>query len=176
MANRPTPSALRKISGSHPERISKREAVFQRADGVKVPKRVAADPYAQKHWDEIVPELVANGLLTRANQSLCADMCMAHAMVQKALDDIDENGQLIDEPIINKKGELTGATKHKSNPAVLQVAQYMAMKCRLMIEFGMTPASAAKVAASPEPERKENFDFVPVSDEEEETSDQSGVN
>lgn len=78
---KPTPTELRKLSGSHPERINKREAVFRRLDGVKLPKRVEAKPYAKEYWDEIVPELVANGLLTRANQGLCADICVAHSMV-----------------------------------------------------------------------------------------------
>lgn len=64
MPIRPTPSSIRKLTGSHLERVSKREAIFRRVDGVVVPKRVQADPYALAKWDEIVPDLVANGLLT----------------------------------------------------------------------------------------------------------------
>ena len=166
-AGRPaTPSAIRKLTGTHLERVNKREAVFRRVDGVKVPKRVASNPYALEYWEEIVPELVMNGLLTRANQGLCADICMAHAMTQKALDEVEDRGQIVEEPIVDKKGEQIGV-KVKANPAVAQVAQYMAMKCRLMIEFGMTPASATKVAANPgSDEVSDSFDeFTSGSDE-----------
>jgi|SRR5579864_932536 len=166
-AGRPrTPSEIRKLTGTHLERLNKREPKYRRADAVRIPKRVETEPYALELWDEIVPELVANGLLTYANQGLCADICVAHAMMMKALDDTVERGQIVEEPIVNKAGDQVGV-RVKANPAVAQVAQYMAMKCRLMIEFGMTPASSMKVNASPEAEKvDESFDeFTGGSDE-----------
>ena len=72
-------------------------------------------------------------------------------------DVIRDRGRLLEEEIVNKQGEVVGS-RFKANPGIAQVAQYMALKCRLMIEFGMTPASATKIAASPEGARSDSFD------------------
>lgn len=162
----PTPSVLRKLSGSNLDRLNKREARFRSPDTVNVPKRVGDSPEAKALWDELVPELIDNGLLTRANQSLFADLCVLHAVLMAAHDDLTSRGRTLEEPVFNRQGEETGI-RDKPNPAIAQIVQLSALKQRLMSEFGLTPASATRVAADPK-DSKDGFSFL---DEDEENSE-----
>lgn len=47
MGNRPTPSATRRLTGTHLERISKREAKFRKVSTVTVQPDVERDPFAK---------------------------------------------------------------------------------------------------------------------------------
>jgi phage terminase small subunit len=68
MEGRPgIPSAIKLLTGSHPERINKLEAKFRKVEDVRVLKIVERDPLALEEWNRVLPELVESGLLTRAN-------------------------------------------------------------------------------------------------------------
>jgi P27 family predicted phage terminase small subunit len=157
MANRPTPTNLRKLSGSHPERINKREAKFRSMDSVKPLRAVERMPAALEEWNRVLPELVENGLLTRANLAIFGAYCVAYGHWMEAEDDIEERGRVIEEPVFNRQNEQTGH-REKPNPSIAQAHQFMLAVLRHAIEFGMTPASATKVCASPDSERSDSFD------------------
>src|SRR5712692_5728267 len=104
MANRPTPSALRKLSGSNLGRLNKRESIFRSVESAKPLKFVERDPVALEEWNRVLPELVANGLLTKANLAVFGAYCVAYANWQHAEDDVFENGRWITEPVFAKNG------------------------------------------------------------------------
>ncbi len=164
-AGRPaTPTELRKLSGSHPERINRREARFRKVESVTAPKIVSSNPDAFEEFNRVLPELIENGLLTRANLMIFASYCLAYAYWVAALRDVEERGRTLEEPVFARDGALTGH-KEKANPAIAQAHQWsLAMKAHA-VEFGMTPAASTKVQADPNPERKASFDDFAGGDE-----------
>lgn len=152
MSNRPTPTALRKLSGSNLNRLNKKESVFRSVETAHPPRYVERDAAAKEEWDRVIPELIANGLLTKANLTLFAAYCCAYASWMHAEDDVFENGRWISEPVFSKDGREIG-TKRKPNSAIVQ-AQHACAAMRLFaIEFGLTPSSQTKVMADPSGER-----------------------
>ncbi len=161
----PTPSALRKLSGSHPERLNRREARFRKVESVTPPKRVAADPEALEEFNRVLPELIENGLLTRANLMIFAMYCQAVALWQRASEDLAARGSVLVEEIFDRHGEITGH-KEKPNPAHGQIIEYAKMALRHASEFGMTPSAATRVQADPPEDKAASFDDFLAAPEE----------
>lgn len=158
MAGRkPTPTETRRLTGSHPERINRREARFRSVDSVKPLKVVEKSPYALEEWNRVLPELVENGLLTKANLAIFGAYCVSYGQWLEAEDDIAERGRYIEEPVFNRAGDETGH-REKPNPSIAQSVQFMMAMLRNAVEFGMTPASATRVQTPPDAERADNFD------------------
>ncbi len=157
MSNRPIPSALRKLSGSHPERLNRREARFRKIESVIPPKMVAADPVASEEFNRVLPALVDNGLLTRANLALFGAYCLDFAAAEHAQNDVYKNGMWLIEPIFNKNGEHTG-DKRKLNPNIAAAVEYRKAMRLHAVEFGMTPAASTKVQAEPAEDKAASFD------------------
>jgi P27 family predicted phage terminase small subunit len=159
MSNRPTPTARRKLTGVHPERINKNEAKFGKVESAKPPKYL--DKIAAEEFNRVLPELTANGLLNRANLQMFASYCGMFSSMVRALEHVRAHGLYIEISVFDKKtGHKTG-TQEILNPSV-KVARESALAAKnIAVEFGLTPAAATKVAASlSEKEKPEEEDFA----------------
>jgi len=164
---RPVPDQIKKLTGSHNalNPNAPRAYHYRTVERVPIPKEIARDPHAKFIWDEVVPSLVANGMLERANLDCFANYCLAYAASRHALDDVFENGRVWTEPILNKQGEHVG-DKQRPNPSLEEAAKRRLEMLRHAIEFGLTPAAATRVAASPSGEVKKSFDDLMNEDDD----------
>lgn len=146
MPNRSTPTDVRRLSGSHPERLNRREARFEKLSSLPVVKGL--DEAAQEIFNEVGPELLANGLLNRGSVWLFAQFCRAISEWQHAAQDVDERGRKITQDVFNRTGEVTG-TKEAPNPALAEMRNSAMLAKLIAQEFGLTPSSSSKVQAEP---------------------------
>jgi P27 family predicted phage terminase small subunit len=176
MGNRPTPSAIRQLTGVHLDRINRREACFRSVETAHPPKVVEANELAQEEWNRAVPELVENRLLNKANLMIFAHYCVAHSEALRFQGIVDQEGPWIDENVFNKKGDLTGS-KRKANPFIKLARDARLEALRYATEFGMTPAASTKVAANPVDERKSSFaDLMSTPIDDDDAESEAGAN
>jgi len=155
-----TPAAERQLTGVHLERLNKLEARFERLQSL--PQVKSLDEAGREVFDEVGPELLANGLLTRASLKLFVMYCAACAEWEHAALDVQQNGRWLETEVFNTKGDLVGH-KRIPNPMLVEM-RHSANAARLLaMEFGLTPATAARVVAAPrddKPAKKSLRDFV----------------
>lgn len=164
---RPIPDVLKDLSGSKNLR-NPNSPRFQSVENVPVLKAVARDEYALELWNELLPELIPNGLVTRASVRWVGAMCQAYAAMMHAEDDVFERGRVLEQDVFSvKTGEVTGQ-KEVPNPAIAQASHARQEFLRFAVEFGITPAAMTRVKAvapNDETRRKSFGDFI--GDEEE---------
>jgi P27 family predicted phage terminase small subunit len=144
---RPLPTAVKKLRGNPGKRkLAKGEPAPPVSDPKK-PKFLAK--VAAKEWDAILPILRQMKVLTEADGKALAAYCHNYARWIQAEDELERLGIMVEEPILGKadeKGnrEIVGY-KYKRNPCngISNDAQKL-MKS-FLIEFGLTPASRAKL-------------------------------
>lgn len=166
MSNRPTPSPNRKLSGSNLHRINKNEPRYRRVDPEKIP--MILDELGKEEWNRLAPELCELGTLNKASLNTFVAYCMSWSEFCRAQTIISDEGLIIREPIVSRKtGEIVDYIP-KTNPAVAIANEAKRQMRAFAIEFGITPASATKVAAVPvETEKKSSFgDFMEGPEEE----------
>lgn len=146
MPNRPTPSSLRQLSGSHPERLNKREARFTKIEALEAPDWL--DDLAKEEFHRAGPELIANGTLTKAGFQMFCAYCASVSLMIQAQKDIAVRGMWVEEEVYSKAGELVG-TKSRPNPMLVEANRAMIAALRIADAFGLTPSSSSKVQAEP---------------------------
>lgn len=104
-------------------------------------------PDARKHWDKIVTQLADAGIMTALDSDALAAYCEAYTRWLDANAWLAKRGSVI-------KGE-DGAPKHSP---YLRVANdsFQQMKV-LLCEFGLSPASRARIHAAPKEETENPF-------------------
>lgn len=168
---RPVPDAIKDLTGSHNKRNGKAPRYrYLKLENVPVPRDIARDEIALEEWNAVLPELIENGLICRANLRIFANYCLAYAEAQRAQDDIFENGRTIEEDVFNRQGEVSG-TRMKANPSISQAHQARLEMLRYAVEFGMTPAAATRVEASPQEAPNDAAFFMNGPPEEDSDSD-----
>ena len=108
---RPVPDAIKDLTGSHNARNprSPRVYVYRSFESIVVLKDVEREPRALELWNEITPELVAAGLLTRGNLTVWGNYCLAYASACHAQDDVFDNGRWVEHDVFDKKGNVVYA-------------------------------------------------------------------
>ena len=132
----PTPSVVKEARGSWRAKENAAEPVVAVA-APPCPQGLPAA--AKKHWKWIVPQLIARRTLSAADLGFLAAMCIEWADYMEAVADVAElkasrqeyEGRLVDHPRFRQKG----AFERYSKAAV---------------QFGLSPASKARVVAEPE--------------------------
>ena len=98
---------------------------------------------AREEWDRLVPQLLAQRLLTKLDQGALASLCVAYSMIVQCQRVIDEEGMTY--------WTANGAIVKRPEVGILVQAQ--ATHKAYLQQFGMTPASRAGVNA-PTSEKK----------------------
>ena len=140
------------LSGSKPQYVEQEPSQFP-AGRPKMPKDLP--PVAQAEWKRLFKELAKRGTMTRVDSSAAEVYVRLFADWRAFEDELENNGRLIDETILDKDGN--PHTRRIVNPAVKFAVQLGNAVRQYQKEFSATPASRekAKPAAPPEPKRKE---------------------
>jgi P27 family predicted phage terminase small subunit len=151
---RPKPTALKKLQGN-PGHRPLNDAEPEPLIGIpEMPKGMW--PAARREWHRIAPVLLEIGVLTIADGKALAAYCEAYALWEKARQSIDEYGLVVVDKYKDKDG-----TEHeslKANPAIAIRASAAKEMKSFLIEFGLTPASRAKLKISTKPKEKDPMD------------------
>jgi P27 family predicted phage terminase small subunit len=166
MSNRPTPSALRKLSGSNLHRLNANEPRYRKVDAeTDAPSWL--DAFGKEEWDRLAPELALLGTLNKGSLVAFASYCASVSQLRHAELYLAEHGLMIQEPIVSKKtGEIVDYIS-KASPAVSICNAAKTQIRAFAVEFGITPASATKVQVPSGPEKHDPFEEMMGGDEEE---------
>lgn len=162
MANRPKPTALKKLAGN-PGNYPLNDAEPTPTVGVpEMPKGLRRA--AQREWKRIVSELLQLGVLTVVDGKALAMYCDAYADWQEAQRDCVKHGLVLDSPVLDEENKpiIVGGqalTVRKVNPAFTVKSAAQKTLKSFLIEFGLTPASRAKlkIPAKPKVDPMEAF-------------------
>lgn len=138
MAGRhPKPTALRELEGNPGGRPLNTSEPHP--DGVPTcPKHL--DKTARVEWRRISRELLALGLLTSIDRAALAAYCMAWSRWARAEEKVQQTGEVI-------KSSKSGYPIQ--NPYVGVANTAMDHMRKLLVEFGMTPASRSRIQLDP---------------------------
>jgi P27 family predicted phage terminase small subunit len=111
---KPKPSALNILDGNPSRReINTREPeCFLAPDK---PDSVSADLFASAEWDRIIAAMPAS-VYSALDSAALSTYALAWSMLIRSQKEIDDNGLMIEEPIIDKEGNVVGY-RRSINPA-----------------------------------------------------------
>src|SRR5579871_538079 len=133
------PSKLKAIEGNPGKRKSNRREPRPRPG---LPERPCLEGEALAEWNRITPILEKMAVLTTADGAALAAYCKLHALKLKAESAVEKYG------IVFAKVDEAGVSVLRKNPAVAIVESTSRLIRSFLQEFGLTPASRPKVAAS----------------------------
>jgi P27 family predicted phage terminase small subunit len=137
MANRPKPTATKKRQGN-PGHRPPNPAEPDWEGKTTCPNWLPT--VAKSEWRRLAPHLEREGMLTPATRSAFAGYCLAYAQLvaaAKFLESRSAGGSL------KYRNRVSGTLKAWPEVAIAQAASEQMRK--YLIEFGLTPAAAAKV-------------------------------
>lgn len=141
----PKPTALKLIQGTaRPDRINKREP---KPKGAPVcPAHL--DQVARNEWRRVVPELVRLGVIARIDSTTLAAYCQNYSRWVAAELELEKHGGLT---YIGDTGMI------RKHPAVGIAHDAMAAMKAFAVEYGLTPASRARVHGSKEEDPEDDL-------------------
>jgi P27 family predicted phage terminase small subunit len=148
----PKPTALKLAQGNPGKRaLNKREPNFT---GAPICPTWLTNP-AKTEWNRIVTELSALDMLRSVDSSALAAYCQSYARWQSAEKIVDKEGQTVQEPVLNKAGEVLGY-KVKRHPATTIAKDALTSMLRAAALFGFDPSSRSRLSVG-EPTRADPF-------------------
>lgn len=144
------PTNLRLLEGNPGKRKVNRNEPKPRPISPECPDWVCADGKAE--WQRIVPELERLGLLTIVDGAALAHYCQAHGRAvecERYLDQHKDTGFMT----------VTPNGYHQQLPQVAMAQKYATLAKAYLVEFGLTPASRARLSVeeSREPDEMEQL-------------------
>lgn len=109
------------------------------------------DPVARNEWRRVVPELIDIGVLARVDTATLAAYCQAYSRWVKAELELQAHGTLT---YVSETGVI------RLHPAVGAAEKAMAQVRLFAQEYGLTPASRARVQAHIDGEEDEEEDDI----------------
>ena len=142
------PQALRDLDGN-PGKQKKQPPAVKATGSIRQPGWVARDDIAAKVWEDAITAMPP-GFYTRADNQMLAAYCGACSMMQKAMEDIAEDGITIH----NENGK-------QKNPAVSILEGAQAKIATLGTRLGLDPSARQDIginaAAGNDDDSKEGF-------------------
>ena len=142
---KPVPTALKRLRGNPGKRPLPTQEPRPRVVAITPPEWVTAE--ARAEWDRVAPMLLRLGVLTEADGSALLVYCRTWQQWFDAQQGLAKTGLLIKSP----------SGYPIVNPLVGIANKTLANLTKLLIEFGMTPSSRARVKGS-EPEAHDPFE------------------
>lgn len=140
------PTALRVLHGDRKDRINTDEPQPGAGD-IEPPDWLSED--ALQVWDALVDDLVAKGVMTPWDIEAYANWCDATSRRRDAAEHVAEEGAVVELPVFNKNGDLTGHRQGK-NPWLLALDAADAQVQRYGARFGLTPSDRAQLKIAPQ--------------------------
>lgn len=116
------------------------------------------DPLAKREWQRITNEFAHLDLIKATDQAALAAYCVAYSRWRSAEAIIEREGQMVQEPIVTRSGNISGYRSRK-HPAVAIAKDERASMLASGRLFGLNPSSRGSVHA---PERAD----LPVDDDD----------
>jgi len=139
-AGRPSKSAKEKrLQGVRSERINNREPIPDLGD--VVPPADLSDE-ARTVWDSLAPDLVRKDVLTPWDVDAFVVLCNAIVLGRRAQRMIDKDGPIVEAPVFNRNGEITGERVQRSE-WLMVLKDANTDFARFGARFGLTPADRA---------------------------------
>lgn len=138
----PKPTPLRVLHGDRKDRVN--DAEPQPGEGEVVPPGWLSDE-AVEVWACYAPDLVAKGVLTAWDVEAFAGFCDAVVRRAKAAREIADQGDVVELPVFNKNGELTGRRVCR-NPWGYALKDADAQVQRWGARFGLSPSERAQIS------------------------------
>jgi len=137
---------VRSLTGAKTRPYHRKEPTY-RADEPAMPDHVANDPIASLRWRQIADRLLASRVLTEAHGEMLSLLCSTLADLERCRAEFAAGGyrQMLTEVYMTPAGEM--AERTKANPLVSRIEKLSYQAARFLGEFGLTPMTAAKVAA-----------------------------
>ena len=133
---KPKPTALKLLEGNPGKRpINEHEPVPPKGT-VKCPTWL--EPEAKKEWKRLAPSLEAMGVLTQADLTAFAGYCQAYARWKEAEEFISQHGSIFQTP--------SGYVQQVPQVSIAQ--QNLKIMQSICSEFGLTPATRARIIAN----------------------------
>lgn len=136
------PTALRLLHGEHkknPQRINRNEPMPAPLDTKKLKPPTWLSKQARKVWRKLAPDLIDKKVLTAWDLEAFASYCDAVARRAEAAKKVEEEGQVVKQPVFNKSGGLTGYRVTR-NPWLLAHKDADQQAQRWGARFGLTPS------------------------------------
>lgn len=134
---KPKPTRLKLLEGARPDRINGQEPPMPA--GLPRPPEVL-DPGARAEWDRLVELLADTRVLARTDGAALALYCQTYSRWAEAERCIREHGMLVE--------AANGGVK--LSPYVVVSRQAVETMSRLLVEFGLTPSSRARLKVAAE--------------------------
>ena len=137
---KPKPTLAKVLAGDRPDRVNRAEPRPDRSVPA-CPAHISADDDARQAWDDIVPKLAALGVLSELDGHALALYCSTYSRWRRACEEVRTGGVTT----FTDQGAL------KSNPAVSVASQCERFMTAILLEFGLTPSSRARVKTDAAP-------------------------
>jgi len=139
---RPLPTAIKKLRGN-PGHRAINDAEPAPANGAPdIPQGLSELAIAE--WNSIVPQLEHLGVLSNIDGKALGAYCECYAEWVQAKKEVTDRGILIREIVYDKNGKEIG-NKLRRNPAIPVKNDALKLMKAFLIEFGLTPASRARL-------------------------------
>jgi P27 family predicted phage terminase small subunit len=132
---------LRGDDKKNPKRINRSEP---QPSGGEVTPPSWLSRKARAVWRRLAPDLEAKKVLTPWDREAFANYCDAVARRAEAAKALQKEGQVIDAPVFNKNGDLTGHRRAR-NPWSLELRDADAQVQRWGARFGLTPSERSQI-------------------------------
>jgi P27 family predicted phage terminase small subunit len=150
----PKPTALKLLQGNAGKRkLNKNEPKF---GGTPVCPVWITD-VAKAEWTRVVAELSSLDMLRGVDSASLAAYCLSYARWRSAEEIVTAEGQTVNEPILNKLGEVVGH-KVKRHPATTIAKDALASMLRASALFGFDPSSRSRLSIA-EPTAVDPFEL-----------------
>jgi P27 family predicted phage terminase small subunit len=139
----PTPTKLKILRGNPGKRKTNTREPEPTAKAPAMPAWICGE--ARAEWGRVVPELTRLGLLSVVDRGTLTAYCLAWAELVSATKLINEQGRVVEEPILDRTYEPTGYIRKKLHPAVKLQRDAFARVKQFLGEFGLSPSSRARL-------------------------------
>lgn len=169
---KPKPQEMKDLQNTaRPDRDNRNAPKF--GGKPEMPSLVAALPYAKEEWERVERELEALDLLKATDQAALAGYCVQWSRWVQAEETVSAEGQTVNEPIVNKAGEIVGH-RVKRHPATIIASDALKLMKAIASSFGFDPSSRTRIHL-PDGETKDPFEaFLNDGDDEDSSDSVSG--
>jgi P27 family predicted phage terminase small subunit len=139
----------KRLHGTLQPSREKKRLQFETANGVaiKAPAYVKANKLAHSEWKDVVPHLLAEGILKPTDISILASYCLLYSRWRQAALDVDTIGQTI----VVTSSTRTGKTeKPAPNPSCRLEVIYQSAMMKAATKLGLNPLDRPRVEVSKE--------------------------
>ncbi|MCY0919618.1 MULTISPECIES: phage terminase small subunit P27 family [unclassified Streptomyces] len=137
----PKPTPLRVLHGDRKDRINRDEPQPSELD-VEPPAWLS--DAAVEVWEQLASDLIAKGVLTAWDVEAYANWCDAVVRRRDAAEHVAEEGAVVEHPVFNKNGDVTGQRMGK-NAWLLALDAADAQVQRYAARFGLTPSDRSQL-------------------------------